>query len=130
MKITEPKLARKQHKSQNYKRVPECLSVVHLVELPSCLETLRIFIATATLTAERVVKGTRMRRDTFSYLCYKSEGWRCQVSRSEIALLPRERGRHFVEFSAFFFLPFLLLSLFSLFLSYRSLFCSHRGFFA
>ena len=69
MKITEPKLARKQHKSQNYKRVPECLSVVHLVELPSCLETLRIFIATATLTAAGVdeddkVKGTRMRRDT------------------------------------------------------------------
>ena len=43
----------------------ECLSVVHLVELPPCLETLRIFIVTATLTAVGVdedddVKGTRM----------------------------------------------------------------------
>ena len=80
------------------------------MELHPSLETRRIFIATATLTAEGAVKGTRMRRDTFSYLCYKSDGWRCQVSRSEIALLPRERGRHFVEISASFLLTFLLLS--------------------
>ena len=41
----------------------ECFSVVHLVELP-CLETRRIFIATANLTAEGAVKETRMRRGT------------------------------------------------------------------
>ena len=44
-------------------------SVVHLVEMPPCLETLRILIVTATLTAVRAdedddVKGIRMRYDT------------------------------------------------------------------
>ena len=51
----------------------ECPSVVHLVELPPCLETRRIFNATATLTAEGAVKGTRMRRETHffsSHLCH------------------------------------------------------------